>query len=268
MNEDDCDWIKSAISDDSVVVELLIRLRSESVTNLKQQQPRLLEWGIRQPRSRQIVRYDVVHPRNQQHGKKKGELTRASPTTPLSWSAGTSNSGGGGVGDGYEESSLWLNNARSKVNSTSEINAKRSRKKKTFAELKEQEVFLLKEGVHLKRALTSERMLYEKEKVRNESLKRLKLDMQIATKSTTSFDTSKKQIFNLSYQFDAGPIDRVPPVWLANGKCNELDHVLHHSPPVADSVHKKDLVALERLPVLPDLNLLPDLNMPLEEDLS
>ncbi|PIA45675.1 hypothetical protein AQUCO_01600124v1 [Aquilegia coerulea] len=242
MNEDDCDWIKSAMSDESLVVELLIRLRRES-------QPALLEWGVRRPRSSGIIRYDddvvVVD------GKKKGELTRASPTTPLSWSAGgTSNSAGGGVGDGYEQSSLRLNNARSKVISTSEINGKRSKKKKTFAELKEQEIFLVKEGVHLKRALTSERMLYEKEKVRNESLKRLKLDMQIVTESKTSYDTSKKQVFDQSYQFDAMPFDRAPPVADSNAG------------------HNKALVAHERFPVLPDLNLLPDLNMPLEEDLS
>ncbi|OMO97694.1 hypothetical protein CCACVL1_04487, partial [Corchorus capsularis] len=64
-----------------------------------------LEWSVRQRRSKQALR-------------KKGEPARASPTTPLSWSGGTSVSGGGGGADGSEESSRPplkpLDNARSK----------------------------------------------------------------------------------------------------------------------------------------------------------
>ncbi|OMO94472.1 hypothetical protein COLO4_16318 [Corchorus olitorius] len=64
-----------------------------------------LKWSVRQCLSKQALR-------------KKGEPALASPTTPLSWSGGTSVSKGGVGADGSEESSRPplkpLDNARSK----------------------------------------------------------------------------------------------------------------------------------------------------------
>lgn len=56
-----------------------------------------LEWTVRQRRSKST-------PRHISSAERKAELTRASPTTPLSWSGATSASGGGAA-DCYEESS-------------------------------------------------------------------------------------------------------------------------------------------------------------------
>ena len=77
-------WIKVAMADDSLVVDLLLRLHRPPPPP----PPCLnLHWTVRQRRSRSA--------------HNKAESTRASPTTPLSWSGATSASGGNL--DGYEE---------------------------------------------------------------------------------------------------------------------------------------------------------------------
>ncbi|KAH9667281.1 hypothetical protein KPL70_020973 [Citrus sinensis] len=162
MTEEE-EWVKTAMSDDSIVVEMLLRLHQAEPRPAPRLAPRKkgaapvlqLEWSVRQRRSRQKVR------------RKKGDAARASPTTPLSWSGATSVSGGAADG-GFEESSKPskpIDNARSKVVATGETTAaKRSRKKKvrdelhgmawlsydTLAELKEEEGLLLKERRNLK----------------------------------------------------------------------------------------------------------------------
>lgn len=111
------DWIREAMCDDSLVAEALICLqhaeppppeKSGGASDLK------LKWSVRQRRTKAAPL------------RKKGDNTRASPTTPLSWSGATSFSGGGGGGsgaaavDGFEESSgaVKLSEAvRSKVRS-------------------------------------------------------------------------------------------------------------------------------------------------------
>ena len=89
------DWVKSAMADDSMVVELLIHLNDAPPPKRVSPSPPAppLAWTVRQPRSKQTF-----------YGKKQTE--RASPTTPLSWSGATSPSGGGAaVADCFEESS-------------------------------------------------------------------------------------------------------------------------------------------------------------------
>ncbi|KAI5604300.1 hypothetical protein POPTR_001G313900v4 [Populus trichocarpa] len=54
---------------------------------------------------------------------------------------------------------------------------KRSRKKKKLVELREEEILLLKEKRHLKNKLETMRVSLEKERARNESLKRTKFDL-------------------------------------------------------------------------------------------
>ncbi|PKI43105.1 hypothetical protein CRG98_036484 [Punica granatum] len=114
------DWVRAAITDDTVVVELLVRLKQArasapiktvaapvraAVAELPP--PR---WGIRQPRTRLAFRCDTASP------VKGGDSRRNSPTTPLSWSAGTASSSG--TADGYEESDLpACGSSRSKVQS-------------------------------------------------------------------------------------------------------------------------------------------------------
>ncbi|PPR88391.1 hypothetical protein GOBAR_AA32298 [Gossypium barbadense] len=143
MSEEE--WVKEALTDSMLAAKVLLSLyqasspppRSDSASS----QPLQVEWSVRQRRSKQSL-------------KKKSEPARASPTTPLSWSGGISVSGGGSA-DGSEESSRPplkpVDNARSKVAATSEITPpKRSRRKKTLAELKEEISSHLKENRSLK----------------------------------------------------------------------------------------------------------------------
>ncbi|PWA87385.1 hypothetical protein CTI12_AA129080 [Artemisia annua] len=95
---------------------------------------------------------------------KKPATERASPTTPLSYSSGE-----GGVDDV----------ARSKVIGRNETTpTKRPRKKKTLAELKEDETALLKERKQLKRQVANLQAACEKRRKENESLNKMKNDMQ------------------------------------------------------------------------------------------
>ncbi|CAK9169744.1 unnamed protein product [Ilex paraguariensis] len=204
----DQEWVKAAMTDDSMVVELLVTL-NQATPPPKTALP--LEWTVRQPRSKTMT---------------VKSTTRASPTTPLSWSGATSFSGGAGSGSGsgsggaidggLEESSRPLpkrsvgsDTTRSKVRvcalfllfffsgivsfidivitspvagditGTSErTTSKRSRKKKTLAELKEEEVLQLKEKRRLTRELACICSTLEKQRATNESLKRMKYDVQ------------------------------------------------------------------------------------------
>ncbi|CAL9215158.1 unnamed protein product [Arabidopsis halleri] len=177
------DWIHEAMGDDSLVAEALICLlhaepspletKSGGASDLK------LKWSVRQRRTK-------VAPL-----RKKGDHdTRASPTTPLSWSGATSFSGGGGGGsgaavavDGFEESSgvVKLSDAvRSKISQTSVTTSpfKRSRKKKTLAQLKEEESLLLNERKSLKNELATMQDLVKQQRARNESLKKIQVESQ------------------------------------------------------------------------------------------
>lgn len=178
MSGADEEWVKAALTDDTMVVELLVRLHAAAPPPLK---PAALplEWSVRQRRSKPL---SVGNPKKQQS-------QRASPTTPLSWSGATSLSGGSGgsggaAGGGSEESSRppiqKLSDAtRSKVNGDSEKTAsKRSRKKKTLAELKDEETSLLRERRELKREMAALRVNLEKQRAANENLKRMKIELQ------------------------------------------------------------------------------------------
>ncbi|EEF31914.1 uncharacterized protein LOC8283085 [Ricinus communis] len=179
MIEED-DWVKLALNDDNRVVQLLLKLkRALSLPPPPPpppppQQPPLLrlDWSVRQRRSRQVSRK-----KDKAAAAAHDAATRASPTTPLSWSGGTTSVSGGG----FEESSLptkTVDTARSKVDVTSETpTTKRSRKKKTLPELKEEEILLLKERRNLKHQLVTLRLTVENQKAENESLKRLKVDL-------------------------------------------------------------------------------------------
>ncbi|KAL0723592.1 hypothetical protein Bca4012_038191 [Brassica carinata] len=181
------DWTQEAMSDDSLVAEALICLHhaepppppvKSGGSDIK------LKWNVRQRRSKAVT-----------PSRKKGDHTRSSPTTPLSWSGATSLSGGGGgaaTGDGVEESSggVKLSEAfRSKISQTSVTTTtpfKRSRKKKTLAELKEKESLLLKEKKSLKNELECMRDLLSQQRARNESLKKMQQDAESLKKDDSS----------------------------------------------------------------------------------
>lgn len=93
------EWVRAAMTDDAVVVELLVRLKQSQASSSSSPKswPRALvplRWGLRQPRSR--PRCDAVLRR------KEADSTRCSPTTPLSWSGGAPPSP---TTDGFEASS-------------------------------------------------------------------------------------------------------------------------------------------------------------------
>lgn len=83
MGGADEEWVKSAMTDDAMVVELLVRLHR--APPLPPPPPKPLEWSVRQRRSKPVPVSN--------NPKKRAHSHRGSPTTPLSWSGGTSFSG-------------------------------------------------------------------------------------------------------------------------------------------------------------------------------
>ncbi|CAH8356251.1 unnamed protein product [Eruca vesicaria subsp. sativa] len=176
-------WTCVAMSDDSLVADALLQLRHSEPPKKSDASPIKLKWSVRQRRSR------------------KGDQTRASPTTPLSLNGSTSLSGGVGGGgvttvEGLEESSATVKPSetiRSKVSQTGAITTttttlfKRSRKKKTLAELKDEEVMLLKESKGLKNELARMRNLVEEQRTRNNALKKMKAESQSALSCKRAF---------------------------------------------------------------------------------
>ncbi|KAJ0256696.1 hypothetical protein HA466_0096140 [Hirschfeldia incana] len=171
-------WTHVAMSDDSLVADALLQLRHSEPPKKRDASPVKLKWTVRQRRSR------------------KGDQTRASPTTPLSLSDATSLSGGGGVTtvEGLGESSATVKPSetyRSKVSQTCATTTttlfKRSRKKKTLAELKDEEVMLLKESKDLKNELARMRDLVEEQRTRNNALRKMKAESQSALSCKRAF---------------------------------------------------------------------------------
>ncbi|KAG4906536.1 hypothetical protein JHK82_055180 [Glycine max] len=87
VNKDE--WVRAAMADDTVVVELLLCLKQGTVSHKSHQQLIPFSWGVKQSRSRSRLRAVVSR-------SDTVVSTTCSPTTPLSWSAGT---------DNYEDSS-------------------------------------------------------------------------------------------------------------------------------------------------------------------
>ncbi|KAK9279910.1 hypothetical protein L1049_013594 [Liquidambar formosana] len=246
------EWIRAAMTDDSVVVELLLRLKQSYAAPPSKDTAVLppLRWGLRQPRSRPALRCDAVSFR------KEGEPTRVSPTTPLSWSGGASPSAA--TADGFEASSRPTSRSpvgRSKgaaTNDTAAAISRRSRRKKTFAELKDEESSLLKERIHLKRVLATLRTTFKEQRARNESLKRMKLDFdsQFAKKTSTTSDELEDAYSNQPRQVEPSTRDYAPSMLPTHATCDEV--------PQSDSCKVRNEEATqERNVTLPDLNMMP-----------
>ncbi|KAJ8755327.1 hypothetical protein K2173_019125 [Erythroxylum novogranatense] len=262
-NEMGCEdeWVRVAMSDDTLVVDMLLKLNqtAEAVTS---GQPLIgaggqgfgVEWSTRQRRSRHVLR-------------KKGDQTRVSPSTPLSWSGATSVSGGG-TGDGFEESSVAVNakpvnSSRSKVTGKSETSSvKKSRRRKTLAELKEEESFLLKEKRDLRNRLTMFRVTLEKQRARNESLKRVKVKLQnlfhVSQLDLLSHHTPKGvAAFVRSEDENLGQAE---PVIVASQSSSSITSI---------AATCKEIVPSPQAPEVGSVRpffLVPDLNFPADED--
>uniref|UniRef100_A0A2P2JAI8 Uncharacterized protein n=1 Tax=Rhizophora mucronata TaxID=61149 RepID=A0A2P2JAI8_RHIMU len=254
MSDED-EWVKLAMTDDSVIVRLLLKLSEAPPVAQQPQQPVVdsgaatlrVQWSVRQRRSRCVPR-------------KKGDTTRASPTTPLSWSGATATSFSGGAtaaaADGFEESSLAakpVDTARSKVTVASETSTvKRSRKKKTLAELREEESLLLKESGNLQNELQALRFNVDKVRARNECLKRLKLDLlQRQTPSLGTVSVKSEEVDLVQSQQIKAASDHTCSVIPISAACNECEPYPPHAVGSVESAF-----------------LLPDLNLPVEDDSS
>ncbi|WCJ30358.1 hypothetical protein M5689_011923 [Euphorbia peplus] len=231
------DWVIAAMTDDNVVVDLLVRLKQP-----KPQPVIPLRWGLRLPRSKPpsqpslSLRCDIK-PRDTD----RDFPARFSPTTPLSWSCG------GGAG-GSEETSSSRRVSRSRspngdddgaVRSKGTTNAesastatttKRSKRKKTYSELKEEEDLLMKESIHLREEIANLNATFKQQTARNDDLKRIKVDLNLQCVKLSSF----------------APEGPTPIYSQQNGRDSGS----------CDSNHDRSFL-------LPDLN-----SMPLEEDLS
>ncbi|XP_075505162.1 uncharacterized protein LOC142542420 [Primulina tabacum] len=250
MISGDDEWVKAAMNDDTMVVELLVRLNHASLTPSSNLKPAAfpIEWTVRQRRSKPVSVTNTS----------KKQAPRASPTTPLSWSGATSYSGGcGGGGCGatsLEESSRPSKpstSARSKANCDGEkSSSKLSRKKKTLVELKEEENLLVKERRELKRDIVSLRQKLEKQRATNESLKRAKTKLQLPNdRGTTSV---AKGIISVQLQQKKTAFDSVPAMV---APFLDGDTILQCS-----TLKQKEMAAFNLK------FLVPDLNIPFEEE--
>ncbi|XP_019457766.1 PREDICTED: uncharacterized protein LOC109358145 isoform X2 [Lupinus angustifolius] len=165
-------WLKSAMANDTVVVELLLRLKSSKQVSLS------TTWGAKQQRST-TSRSDAFARNNKTNND---DVTRFSPTTPLSWSGSASPSAA--TAHGCEEFRS-KGTASGEGNSTSTKNCKR---KKTFAELNQEETSLLKEGIYL-RQIGNKKVAFQG-RASNESLKK-KLDLPNSSAESTLSDQPK-----------------------------------------------------------------------------
>ncbi|KAK4269440.1 hypothetical protein QN277_022598 [Acacia crassicarpa] len=254
----DEDWINVAMSDDAVVVEILLRLHQPTPPQpppTKNLPPCLdVDWTGRQRRSRSV-------PRHRGGSEGKDEPARASPATPLSWSCATSASGGGAGGggdavDGCEESSRSMklvDSSRSKkvTNPNEMTSTKRARRKKTLAELREEENLLLKERKTLKSKLASLRLTVEKHRDANKSLKRMKLDLQ----SGKTFRTEAASVTTEDEQCHS--YNAISSTSITNKVLNNAPLIIPTNSIEAQETSKQEASFL-----------LPDLNLPAEDDLS
>ncbi|XP_019173977.1 PREDICTED: uncharacterized protein LOC109169564 [Ipomoea nil] len=192
------DWIAAALMDDAVVVEMLFRLKQSYLSPASDATEKSLflslppfHWGNRQPRSKPPSTSSV----------QKWSAARRSPTTPLSWSGGSASPSDGGCDESSRPppSSDLSSVFRSKCTVTNEIfcniSSQRSKRKKTFAELKEEENSLLKERVHLERELASMHVTLNQQRARSDNLKKIKFDLNLesANQQPVNLESTKTQ---------------------------------------------------------------------------
>ncbi|KAG2723214.1 hypothetical protein I3760_02G160100 [Carya illinoinensis] len=230
MSDDEDEWVENAMTNDSLVAHLLLRLKlPRRPPRVPDRPPLNIDWMVRQRRSKSV-------PTQEEDCNNKTATERASPTTPLSWSGATCASGG--APDGFEESSRpakTTNGSRSKVAAGGETtNTKRPRKKKQLAAM---------------------RLTFEKQRAANKSLKKIKGDLQsspetikaITTMASSEAVTDRPQ----KMEEDCGEPAAISPSGLA---LTDLDALRHPSQPDSASTIQEGRERDTSF-VLPDLNL-------------
>ncbi|KAF3450935.1 hypothetical protein FNV43_RR07024 [Rhamnella rubrinervis] len=247
VDRTDEEWLKAAMTDDAVVVDLLLHLSKAAPPPSKLSSSAFqLAWSVRQRRSKHVMRHhqDEVDVR-------KGEAARASPTTPLTWSGATSASGG--ALDGFEESSKP---ARSKIGVRRETSSsKRPRKKKTLAQLKEEVNELTNERIDLRQELDTLRLTFEKERATNERLKRLKSQQTMKTVPTAAVSGEA-----VSHQFEQMDAVCRPTTTTTTTTTSVLPTLVD-----CDNSDESCKVVVQEAEKKGSAFTLPDLNLPLEE---
>ncbi|GMH07046.1 hypothetical protein Nepgr_008886 [Nepenthes gracilis] len=255
-------WLRAAMTDDGVVVQLLLRLKQSDSYLLRPTKPASsfppLGWGVRQPRTKAAASEAL---------KKEREPTRLSPKTPLSWSAcGSGSGGGGGSGtlpsDGCEESSRpsgrfpCVRSKEPNTNATTTTTKKRPRRKKTFAELKAEESSLLKEQSYLKRELVMLHATLKEQISVNGNLKRMKIDLHVESETESDATLSETAAQNTSKPcpVEESTLEGTPNL-PQNGTHDNVS-VLELCP----AAHKDGNPMIQEQPVfaLPDLNMNPE----------
>ncbi|KAI6681315.1 hypothetical protein NL676_035196 [Syzygium grande] len=267
-------WVAAAMADSGVAAELLVLLKgARAAAAPAPAKPAIvppMRWGLRQPRSRMAPRCDVAAAAASQ--RKEADSARNSPTTPLSWS------GGGGASpsataEGFEESSLRANgssgSARSKGTAPNDAAASclaavnKPRKKKTFAELKDEESYLLNERIHLDKDIARLRAAFAEQRARNESLKRMKLDLNLLSGegNVVTADDRDEATSGLHDKTEASTSDRPASSTLPEHDKMEASTSQCHPSSSFSQFPRPAIKDSDRSFVLPDLNM-----MPSEED--
>uniref|UniRef100_A0A162A072 Uncharacterized protein n=1 Tax=Daucus carota subsp. sativus TaxID=79200 RepID=A0A162A072_DAUCS len=198
----DGQWLKAAMEDDgTLAAEVLVKLLQAPVAPTPPPPAAVvpMKWTVRQPRTKS--------------GSNKRARARGSPTTPLSWTGGSTSLSGGAApaaaGDGSEQSSrrvaelglrmivdkprpdpsedvqlgsrVWerrLLEGLVQVTAVSEATpSKKSRKKKTTNELKGEEILTAQDNKQIRKTIASIRAKLGKKKSENVLLKKLKANL-------------------------------------------------------------------------------------------
>ncbi|CAK9146472.1 unnamed protein product, partial [Ilex paraguariensis] len=131
------------------------------------------------------------------------------------------------------------------INSISTTN-KRSRRKKTFTALKEEERSLLKEQIHLKGEIASLRVMMNEQRTRNETLKRIKLYLRKESnnKINTTSDEPGAAFSNQCYKVETFSFDCAHSILPRHSTAHDVT-----------SSDQKGAEAQEKCFILPDLNV-------------
>ncbi|KAL8161998.1 hypothetical protein V2J09_013487 [Rumex salicifolius] len=147
--------------------------------------------------------------------------------------------------------SLFGDPGSATTDTTNSVSAsKRSRRKRTFAELKEEESSLLKEREHLKKQLESLRLKLEEQRLFNERLKRIKLNLH--AQSATAIEQLGPSSKNGEPEREAFTSES-PKNVSRKMKCEEISTMHNDFCPVLNgpSIEQPSIF------VLPDLNMVP-----------